>query len=156
AAGVAGALIQLFGGPGGVLGGIDVDQTVVLAHEERVERGEGDVVVDTVVAGDGFGGRGGAEGVAGEGALGGAGGAGAGDHPCAGVGGAAAEDRSVGRIGSVDGGAVDEGGGEVGLLARVADAGAGGGVEAGAGQFDGLAGNVDVVAGGDGEVDELG
>jgi len=35
--GLAGALIQLFGGPGGVLGGVDIDEAVVLAHEERVE-----------------------------------------------------------------------------------------------------------------------
>ena len=43
---------------------IDVHQAVVLAHEQRVQRRERDVVVDAVVAGDEARGRGGAEGVA--------------------------------------------------------------------------------------------
>src|SRR2546429_299635 len=73
----------------------------------------------------------------------------------AGVGGAAAKDGGGGCIGSIDDGGVDESGGEIGLLARVADARAGGGVEEGAVEFDSLAGGVDVIAGGDGEVDQL-
>src|SRR5256885_585988 len=69
------------------------------------------------------------------------------------VGEGAAGPRKAGG-GSVEGEAWSSG--AAGLLAGVADAGAGGGVEQGAGQFNGLAGAEDVVAGGDGEVDELG
>ena len=35
-----------------MLGRISVDQPIVLPHEQRVQRGERDVVVDPVVAGD--------------------------------------------------------------------------------------------------------
>jgi hypothetical protein len=98
----------------------------------------------------------GAEGVAGQEVFGVAVDVVAGAEFGAGVGRAAAEDGGGGCVGSVDHRGVDEGGGEVGLLARVVGVGAGGGVEEGAVELDGLAGGVDVIAGGDGEVDELG